>query len=51
MTFSLAHIVSSKMGMQLIAVYGYQVNWLVMGTCGMVAVLCSNGVIKMVRKE
>jgi predicted MFS family arabinose efflux permease len=51
MTFSLAHIVSSKMGMQLIAVYGYQVNWLVMGTCGMVAVLCSIWVIKMVRKE
>lgn len=51
MTFSLAHIVSSKMGMQLIAVYGYQVNWLVMGTCGMVAVLCSIWVIKMIKQE
>ena len=51
MTFSLAHIVSSKMGMQLIAIYGYQVNWLVMGSCGMIAVLCSIWVIKMVRLE
>ena len=30
MSFSLAHIMSSKMGMELIAVFGYQMNWLVM---------------------
>ena len=51
MTFSLAHIVSSKMGMEIIAFHGYQVNWFVMGCCGLLAVVCSIWVIKKVREE
>jgi predicted MFS family arabinose efflux permease len=37
MSFSLAHIVSSKLGMEMISRVGYQVNWIVMGTFGVVA--------------
>ncbi|HEY0092149.1 MAG TPA: MFS transporter [Flavobacterium sp.] len=37
MSFSLAHIVSSKLGMEMISRFGYQVNWIVMGTFGVVA--------------
>ena len=40
MSFSMAHIVSSKMGMEVISRFGYQTNWLVMGSCGMLAVGC-----------
>ncbi|RAR46977.1 putative MFS family arabinose efflux permease [Flavobacterium lacus] len=51
MSFSLAHIMSSKTGMEVIAHFGYQVNWMVMGTLGLVAVGCSVWVMKMVREE
>ncbi|HEX9980281.1 MAG TPA: MFS transporter [Flavobacterium sp.] len=37
MSFSMAHIVSSKMGMEVIARFGYRSNWLVMGMFGIVA--------------
>lgn len=40
MSFSLAHIVSSKTGMDIISHFGYQTNWLLMGTLGLIAVLC-----------
>jgi predicted MFS family arabinose efflux permease len=40
MSFSLAHIVSSKTGMDIISHFGYQTNWLLMGTLGVIAVLC-----------
>ena len=51
MSFSLAHIMSSKMGMELIAVFGYQMNWLVMACCGLLAAGCALWVMKMVREE
>lgn len=51
MSFSLAHIMSSKTGMEVISHFGYQVNWVVMGTLGLVAVGCSVWVMKMVREE
>jgi predicted MFS family arabinose efflux permease len=51
MSFSLAHIMSSKSGMDVIDNFGYQINWIVMGTLGLVAVLCSVWVMKMVREE
>lgn len=51
MSFSLAHIMSSKTGMEVIAHFGYQVNWMVMGTLGLIAVGCSIWVMKMVREE
>jgi len=37
MSFSLAHITSAKLGMEIIDRYGYQTNWLVMGIMGLVA--------------
>lgn len=40
MSFSLAHIVSSKTGLEIIAHYNYQINWLIMGTLGLLALLC-----------
>ncbi len=39
MSFSLAHILSSKTGMEIIAAAGYAVNWAVMGGIGVVAAL------------
>lgn len=40
MSFSMAHIISSKAGLSIIADYGYQVNWFVMGTFGVAAAFC-----------
>jgi hypothetical protein len=34
MSFSLAHIASSKTGLTIIDAYGYQTNWFVMGSLG-----------------
>jgi len=51
MSFSLAHIMSSKTGMNIFDHFGYLTNWVVMGTLGMVAVACSFWVMKMVREE
>ena len=51
MSFSLAHIMSSKMGMEVIAHFGYQMNWVVMGSFGILAAVCSVWVLKMVRAE
>lgn len=41
MSFSMAHIMSSKSGMEIIANWGYQANWFVMGSLGMLAVVGS----------
>ena len=38
MSFSLAHIASSKTGLEIIAAFGYQTNWFVMGSLGILAV-------------
>lgn len=51
MSFSLAHIVSSKLGLEVIGHYGYSANWLVMGTFGIVAMFVSIGFKRMVTKE
>ncbi|MBY8961331.1 MFS transporter [Flavobacterium sp. D11R37] len=40
MTFSMAHIVSAKAGMGIIDEWGYNTNWVVMGSAGMLAMLC-----------
>lgn len=40
MSFSLAHIVSSKLGLEIIGHFGYQANWFVMGSFGILAVGC-----------
>ena len=40
MSFSLAHIISSKLGFEIISRYGYQINWLFMACIGVVATGC-----------
>ncbi|MCH2194651.1 MFS transporter [Kordia sp.] len=39
LSFSLAHIFSSKIGFEIVANYGYQINWLVTGTFGVIATI------------
>ena len=39
MSFSLAHIVSSKVGLEIIGSFGYATNWFLMGSFGVVAML------------
>lgn len=51
MSFSLAHIASSKTGLEIIGHYGYSVNWFVMGSLGILAVLCCIWLNKMVHSE
>lgn len=51
MSFSLAHIMSSKSGMDIISHAGYQMNWFVMGTLGALAALCALYVLKLSKEE
>lgn len=51
MSFSVAHIACSKTGLDIIAHFGYQTNWAVMGTLGMLAVLCSLWLNRMLLAE
>lgn len=51
MSFSLAHILSSKMGMEIIAQFNYQINWFVMGTFGLLAVFCCIWIQKLLKLE
>lgn len=40
MSFSLAHIISSKVGFEIITRFGYQINWLFMACIGVIATFC-----------
>ncbi|WP_289659305.1 MDR family MFS transporter [Flavobacterium panacagri] len=40
MSFSLAHIISSKLGFEIITRFGYQINWLFMACIGVIATGC-----------
>lgn len=51
MSFSLAHIMSSKTGMEMTSHFGYQMNWILMAGLGFVATLCCLWLMKMVREE
>jgi predicted MFS family arabinose efflux permease len=51
MSFSLAHIGSSKTGMDIIAHFGYQTNWIVMGTFGLVSTLACIYLLQLLQKE
>jgi predicted MFS family arabinose efflux permease len=51
MSFSLAHIVSSKTGMDIISHFGYQINWLLMGTLGLIALVCCIWLQKLLFEE
>lgn len=51
MSFSLAHIGSSKTGMDLIAHFGYKTNWIVMGTIGLIATFACIYLLKLLKRE
>ena len=51
MSFSLAHISCSKTGLDIIAHFGYQTNWIVMGSLGMLAVFCCVWLNRMLKTE
>ncbi len=51
MSFSLAHILSAKVGMEIIDFYGYQMNWLFMGILGLLGMLAGFWVFRLVQKE
>jgi predicted MFS family arabinose efflux permease len=51
MSFSLAHIVSSKLGLEIIGNFGYATNWFIMGTFGLVAMLFSVWLQRILKKE
>ena len=54
MSFSLAHILSAKVGMEIIEYYktdGYQMNWLYMGTFGLLGTACGFWVYKLIQTE
>ena len=51
MSFSCAHIVSAKTGLDLVANFGYQINWLLMALVGIFSVGLIIWVVKLVDKE
>lgn len=51
MSYSLAHILSAKTGMEIIDLFNYQTNWFFMGTLGVIGVILFVWVIKLVEKE
>jgi predicted MFS family arabinose efflux permease len=51
MSFSLAHIASSKTGLELIGHFGYQTNWFFMGTLGLLSVFGCIWLQKLVQIE
>ncbi|KIA84104.1 MFS transporter [Flavobacterium sp. AED] len=51
MSFSLAHIASSKTGLELIGHFGYQTNWFFMGSLGVLSVLGCIWLQKLVQIE
>lgn len=51
MSYSLAHILSAKTGMEMIDLFSYQTNWFFMGTLGVIGVLLFVWTSKLVKKE
>ena len=51
MSFSLAHIFSSKIGMEIIDNFGYQMNWFVMGALGLLGMLAGIWVFRLIKQE
>jgi len=51
MSYSLAHILSAKTGMEIIERFGYQSNWLFMAVLGLIGVALGYWVLILVRKE
>ena len=50
-SFSLAHIFSSKIGLTIVENYGYQINWLITGTFTLIAALLSFWLHNRVKNE
>ncbi|PTT15333.1 MFS transporter [Flavobacterium sp. HMWF030] len=51
MSFSLAHIISSKVSFEIITRHGYQINWFFMASIGVIATLCCVWIKKALAKE
>ncbi len=51
MSFSFAHILSAKVGMEIISDFGYQTNWFFMGTLGVIGTILGFWVIRLVDRE
>ena len=51
MSYSLAHILSAKTGMEMIDIFSYQANWFFMGTLGIIGVSLFVWTMKLVTKE
>ncbi len=51
MSYSLAHILSAKVGMSIIDGFGYQVNWAFMGVLGLIGTALGLWVMDLVKKE
>ena len=51
MSFSLAHIGSSKTGFEIIARFGYTTNWVFMGLLGLLASVICVYLLKLTREE
>ena len=51
MSFSAAHILSAKIGMGVVAAYGYQMNWLFMGILGLIGTAAGYWVMRLVAEE
>jgi predicted MFS family arabinose efflux permease len=51
MSFSSAHILSAKMGMEIIEYFGYQMNWLFMGLLGLLGFILGIWVFRLIRNE
>jgi len=51
MSFSLAHIFSAKIGMEMIDNYGYNSNWMLMAVLSLVAVLLSVWLLKALKNK
>ncbi|WP_306351060.1 MDR family MFS transporter [Flavobacterium sp. '19STA2R22 D10 B1'] len=51
MSFSLAHILSAKTGMEIIARWGYTANWFFMGSFGLLAVFATLWLQRIVKNE
>lgn len=51
MSYSLAHILSAKTGMENIEMFGYQYNWFFMGTLGLIGALLAYWVFNLIKNE
>ena len=50
MAFSIAHIFSPKIGLEIVHRYGYQINWLVTGMYGVIGIILAIWLDKRIKK-